>query len=78
MTHRDSWPQIDAEGYDAYLVSQLDMDRWLPQAVGLETINLRPLELLGTYRMLLARGFTIHSDGRDLFASKATPPPSSS
>ncbi|KAJ1490478.1 hypothetical protein T484DRAFT_1777203 [Baffinella frigidus] len=39
--------QVDAEAYDARILAQLDLALWQPAAIGLETVNLTPEELLG-------------------------------
>jgi hypothetical protein len=60
--------QVDAEGYDARILAQLDLPRWSPRAVSIETINLLADELLSVYARLSAHGYSIKSDGRDLLA----------
>jgi hypothetical protein len=61
---------VDAEGYDARILAQLDLRRWSPHAISIETINLPPDELLGVYATLRAQDYRIHTDGRDLVAWK--------
>lgn len=63
--------QVDAEAYDARILAQLDLALWQPAAIGLETVNLTPEELLGVLESLRRGGYRLLSDGRDLLALRA-------
>ena len=60
--------QVDAEGYDAKILAQMDLTRWQPAVVALETINLPADELLDVYKTLRVHGYDVISDGRDILA----------
>ena len=64
---------MDAEGYDARILAQLDLTRWKPAVISLETLNLPEDELLSVYAQLQTHGYSIHSDGRDLVALRPQP-----
>ena len=67
VSHLDFF-QVDAEGYDAKILAQMDLTRWQPAVVALETINLPADELLDVYKTLRAHGYDVISDGRDILA----------
>lgn len=60
--------QVDAEAYDARILEQLDLARWNPAAISLETINLTPPEIRAVLERLRAHGYRLLSDTRDLLA----------
>ena len=45
-SHKQRHTQVDAEGYDARIIEQLDIGYWAPRVVSLEAINLPRNELL--------------------------------
>ncbi|EKX31978.1 hypothetical protein GUITHDRAFT_121851 [Guillardia theta CCMP2712] len=73
QVERIDWFQVDAEGYDASILKQLDLPRWRPAVISMETINLQAQELAQVYSSLTTSGYDVCSDGRDLLALLTSP-----
>ena len=62
--------QIDTEGHDAIIFSQIDLGKWNPLVVHLEFGNLRIVERIDIYRKFTSYGYSCGFDGADITAIK--------
>lgn len=59
---------VDAEGYDARILKQLDLDRWRPALIVIEVVSVTDEELAEVVARLCAHGYGVVTDHLDLVA----------
>jgi hypothetical protein len=59
---------IDAEGHDAAILAQVDLDRWAMRAVMIEDEHLDESSRHACWDRLRSHGFVVRSNGQDTLA----------
>jgi hypothetical protein len=67
---------VDAEGYDARILNQLDLDRWRPVLIVIEVVSVKDEELEAVVARLCAQGYAVVTDHMDLLALEVEAQPS--